>query len=161
MKVILAAKEDGNNLARKLLARSLFNSLTYSINNLKLVGEINLVSIPSRNSAIRKRGRSHIDELANEIISFGKEVDLKINHQKSLMLIKKVSDQSDLNKFQRTQNMSGAYLAIAPKNSTKNLIIFDDLITTGASIHEGIRALSVIKLRPVAIITACAVNAHL
>jgi predicted amidophosphoribosyltransferase len=57
--------------------------------------------------------------------------------------------------------MSGAYLAIAPKNSINNLIIIDDLITTGASIHEGIRALSVINLRPVAIITACAVTAHL
>ncbi len=161
MKVILAAKEDGNHLARRLLATSIFNSLTHAVAELKLVGEINLVSIPSRASAVRKRGRSHIDELANEIITLSKNSDLKINHQKYLHLIKKVRDQSNLNKHQRTQNMSGAYLAIAPKNAFNNLIIIDDLITTGASIHEGIRALSVINLRPVAIITACAVTAYL
>jgi len=52
-------------------------------------------------------------------------------------------------------------MAIYPENSASNLIIIDDLITTGASIQEAIRALSIINLRPVAIITACAVNAHL
>jgi predicted amidophosphoribosyltransferase len=161
MKLILAAKENGNLIARKLLATSILNSLNYAICQLKLIGEINLVSIPSRGSAVRKRGRSHIDELANEIVTNGKEMGLKITHQKILHLIKKVKDQSNLNKLQRSQNMSGAYLAIAPKNSINNLIIIDDLITTGASIHEGIRALSVINLRPVAIITACAVTAHL
>jgi len=161
MKLILAAKEEGNALARKLLATSILNSLNQAINDLKLIGEINLVSIPSRSSAVRKRGRSHIDELANEIITNGNGLGLKITHQKILQVIKKVKDQSNLNKHQRSQNMMGAYLAIAPKNSINNLIIIDDLITTGASIHEGIRALSVINLRPVAIITACAVTAHL
>ena len=161
MKLILAAKEDGNALARKLLATSILNSLNQAINDLKLIGEINLVSIPSRSSAVRKRGRSHIDELAKEIITNSKEIGLEITHQKILQVIKKVKDQSNLNKLQRSQNMMGAYLAIAPKNSINNLIIIDDLITTGASIHEGIRALSVINLRPVAIITACAVTAHL
>ena len=161
MKLILAAKEDGNAIARNLLATSILNSLNQAINDLKLIGEINLVSIPSRSSAVRKRGRSHIDELANEIITNGNGLGLKITHQKILQVIKKVKDQSNLNKHQRSQNMMGAYLAIAPKNSINNLIIIDDLITTGASIHEGIRALSVINLRPVAIITACAVTAHL
>jgi len=161
MKLILAAKEEGNAIARNLLATSILNSLNQAINDLKLIGEINLVSIPSRSSAVRKRGRSHIDELANEIIAISHGFGLKITHQKILQVIKKVKDQSNLNKHQRSQNMMGAYLAIAPKNSINNLIIIDDLITTGASIHEGIRALSVINLRPVAIITACAVTAHL
>lgn len=161
MKIILAAKENGNLLARKLLADSMLNSLVVAIRELKLVGEINLVSIPSRNSAIRKRGRNHMTELANEILAAGKTLDLRIYHQQILHLVKKVKDQSNLNKHERTQNMAGAYLAITPKNSIKNLIIIDDLITTGASIYEGIRALSVINLYPVAIITPCAVTAHL
>ena len=76
-------------------------------------------------------------------------------------LIKQVKDQSNLNRSERIQNMSGAYLATYPESATSNLIIIDDLITTGASVHEAIRALSIFNLRPVAIITACAVNAHL
>lgn len=161
MKLILAAKENGNSLARKLLATSILDCLNFALCDLNLIGEINLVSIPSRSSAVRKRGRSHIDELANEIVTNGKEMGLNITHEKILHLVKKVKDQSNLNKLQRTQNMSGAYLAIAPKNPINNLIIIDDLITSGASIQEGIRALSVINLSPVAIITACAVTAHL
>ena len=161
MKIILAAKESGNRTARKLLASSIANSLTYAIQQLKLKSEIMLVTIPSRSSAIRKRGRDHISELASDIISIASSEDIKISHQNILHLTKQIKDQSNLNKSQRIQNMSGAYLANYPESSFSNLIIIDDLITTGASIHEAIRALSVINLRPVAIITACAVNAHL
>jgi predicted amidophosphoribosyltransferase len=161
MKVILAAKESGNPIARNLLASSITNSLTHAIQQLKLGSEVMLVTIPSRASAIRKRGRDHINELAAEIISIGCNEGIKISHQSILHLTKQIKDQSNLNKSQRIQNMSGAYLANYPESSISNLIIIDDLITTGASIHEAIRALSVIHLRPVAIITACAVNAHL
>ena len=69
MKVILAAKESGNSIARNLLATSIANSLTHAIQNLKLQDEVTLITIPSRSSAIRKRGRDHIKELAAEIIS--------------------------------------------------------------------------------------------
>ena len=161
MKVILAAKENGNQTARNLLANSIVNSLTNAIDQLKIVDELSLVTIPSRSSAIRKRGRDHITELAIQIISIAESKAIKISHQNILHLTKQVKDQSNLNKSQRIQNMSGAYLAIHPESSISNLIIIDDLITTGASIHEAIRALSVINLRPVAIITACAVNAYL
>jgi predicted amidophosphoribosyltransferase len=57
--------------------------------------------------------------------------------------------------------MSGAYLAIHPELSIKNLVIIDDLTTTGASIRAAITALAIVNLRPVAVITACAVTAHL
>jgi predicted amidophosphoribosyltransferase len=57
--------------------------------------------------------------------------------------------------------MSGAYLAIHPELSIKNLVIIDDLTTTGASIRAAITALSIVNRRPVAVITACAVTAHL
>ena len=161
MKVILAAKESGNRTARNLLASSIANSLTQAIHKLKIQDEIMLITIPSRASAIRKRGRDHIKELASEIVSVSSNRGIKISHQSILHLTKQVKDQSNLNKSQRIQNMNGAYLANYPESSISNLIIIDDLITTGASIHEAIRALSVINLRPVAIITACAVNAHL
>ena len=48
MKVILAAKESGNSIARNLLATSIASSLTYAIQNLKLQDEVALVAIPSR-----------------------------------------------------------------------------------------------------------------
>ena len=160
-KIILTAKENGNQIAKDMLANSIVNSLRKAIIDLNLVGEIALVGIPSSSASVRKRGRNHINDLTTEVVKISKKHGIAVINLPILRISKKVKDQSDLNKVQRMQNMSGAYLANYPESSFKNLIIIDDLITTGASIQEGIRALSVINLRPVAIITACAVGAHL
>lgn len=160
-KIILSAKENGNQLAKDLLVNSIVNSLRKAIIDLNLVGEIALVGIPSSSASVRKRGRNHINDLTNEVVKISKKHGIAVMNLPILLISKKVKDQSDLNKVQRMQNLSGAYLANYPESSFKNLIIIDDLITTGASIQEGIRALSVINLRPVAVITACAVGAHL
>jgi len=108
MKVILAAKESGNRTARSLLAKSIASSITYAIEKLKLEGEVLLITIPSRSSAIRKRGRDHINELAKEVISINSFNGNKISHQVILHLSKRVKDQSNLNRSERIQNMSGA-----------------------------------------------------
>jgi predicted amidophosphoribosyltransferase len=160
-KLILSAKENGNQIAKDLLANSIVNSLKKLIADLNLKDEIALVGIPSSSAAIRKRGRNHINDLANEVVKISNIFGISVINLPILSISKKVKDQSNLNKLQRMQNLSGAYLAKYPECSIKNLIIIDDLITTGASIQEGIRALSVLNLRPVAIITACAVGAHL
>lgn len=160
-KIILTAKENGNQIAKDMLASSIVKSLRKAIIDLNLFGEIALVGIPSSSASIRKRGRNHINDLANAVVKISKTNGISVINLPILNISKKVKDQSDLNKLQRMQNMSGAYLANHSESSFKNLIIIDDLITTGASIQEGIRALSVINLRPVAIITACAVGAHL
>ena len=160
-KIILSAKENGNQIAKNLLVNSIVNSLRKAIIDLNLVGEIALVGIPSSSASVRKRGRNHINDLTNEVVKISKKHGIAVMNLPILLISKKVKDQSNLNKVQRMQNLSGAYLANYPESSIKNLIIIDDLITTGASIQEGIRALSVINLRPVAVITACAVGAHL
>lgn len=160
-KIILTAKENGNQIAKDLLANSIVNSLKKVITDLNLKGEIALVGIPSSLASIRKRGRNHINDLLNEVVKISKRHGISVINLSILSTSKKVKDQSNLNKLQRMQNLSGAYLANYPESAFKDLIIIDDLITTGSSIQEGIRALSVINLRPVAIITACAVGAHL
>ncbi|NBU93161.1 MAG: ComF family protein [Actinobacteria bacterium] len=160
-RIILAAKENGNKLAKQLLANSIFTSLTKAKLDLNLNGEIALVSIPSSSDSIRKRGRNHINDLVEQVVGIAKLQELELINLPILSITRKIKDQSNLNKNQRMLNMSDAYLAKSPKSAFKDLIIIDDLITTGASIQEGIRALSVINLRPVAIITACAVGAHL
>lgn len=160
-KIILAAKENGNQIAKELIANAIFNSLQLALSDLNLSGELALIGIPSSTASIRKRGRNHINELIEQVIEIAKNNGLFITNLPLLKITRKVKDQSNLNKLQRMQNMSGAYLATYPESASKNLIIIDDLITTGASLQEGIRALSLLNLRPVAIITACAVGAHL
>ena len=162
-RLILAAKENGNLAARNLLALSIYKGVQQFIIDFKISSEIGLIGIPSRTSVNRVRGRAHIDDLINSIIDIhaSKNLELKLHRLNILQIVKKIKDQSGLNKVRRSTNMSGAYLAIHPELSIKNLVIIDDLTTTGASIRAAITALSIVNLRPVAVITACAVTAHL
>ena len=68
--VILAAKESNNHLARDLLAMSISQSIIYAMADLAITGDIYLVTIPSSISAIRRRGRDHIQELAIEVQNY-------------------------------------------------------------------------------------------
>jgi predicted amidophosphoribosyltransferase len=162
-RLILAAKENGNLAARNLLALSIHKGLQRFIIDFKITDAIGLIGIPSRASVSRVRGRAHIDDLINSIIDFQVSQKLKPQFRQLniLQIVKKIKDQSGLDKVSRSTNMSGAYLAIHPELSIKNLVIVDDLTTTGASIRAAINALSIVNLRPVAVITACAVTAHL
>jgi predicted amidophosphoribosyltransferase len=162
-RLILAAKENGNLAARNLLALSIHKGLQRLIIDFKITDAIGLIGIPSRASVSRVRGRAHIDDLINSIIDIQVSQNLKPQFRQLniLQIVKKIKDQSGLDKVSRSTNMSGAYLAIHPELSNKNLVIVDDLTTTGASIRAAINALSIVNLRPVAVITACAVTAHL
>lgn len=162
-RLILAAKENGNLAARNLLALSIYKGVQQLIIDFKISSEIGLIGIPSRTSVNRLRGRAHIDDLIDSIIEIhaSKNLELKLHRLNILQIVKKIKDQSGLNKVRRSTNMSGAYLAIHPELSIKNLVIIDDLTTTGASIRAAITALSIVNRRPIAVITACAVTAHL
>jgi predicted amidophosphoribosyltransferase len=65
--VILAAKEVNDLNAIALLASSISDAIVFSILDLKINGVITLITIPSSPSAIRKRGRDHINVLAEYI----------------------------------------------------------------------------------------------
>lgn len=161
--LILAAKESGNLVARDLLAQAMYKGVQRCVTDLQVQGEIGLIGIPSRSSINRVRGGAHIDNLIDSVIKYHESNNSVISLQRVsiLQIVKRVKDQSGLDKVRRGTNMSGAYLAIHPESSIKNLIIVDDLITTGASIRAAITALSIVNLAPVAVITACAVSAHL
>jgi predicted amidophosphoribosyltransferase len=163
--LILAAKENGNLIARNLLAISIHRALLRLVNDFNISGEIGLVGIPSRTAITRLRGRTHIQDLIENVIQINTNMQIgtriQLRNLDILQTIKRIQDQTGLDKNTRVSNMSGAYLANYPESNLRKLIIIDDLITSGASIQAGITALSIINLRPIAAITACAVGAHL
>jgi predicted amidophosphoribosyltransferase len=156
--IILAAKESGNREAVKLIARSITNSISFAILNLGIAQPINLVSIPSQLSAIRRRGRDHIKDLVQEVITQLNKQNIDAVYLPILKPIKKIKDQSDLNGLQRKENMSHAFIVKTSPISQSAVIVIDDLVTTGASILEGVRALSEAKITVDAVVTACAVG---
>ena len=156
--IILAAKESGNREAVKLIARSITNSISFAILNLGIAQPINLVTIPSQLSAIRRRGRDHIKDLVQEVITQLNMQNIDAGYLPILKPIKKIKDQSDLNGLQRKENMSHAFIVKTSPISQSAVIVIDDLVTTGASILEGVRALSEAKITVDAVVTACAVG---
>lgn len=156
--VILSAKENNNLAAVNLLAESISQSILYAIEDLEIKGDISLVTIPSSPSAIRKRGRNHIQVLAVEVQKYLGAKAVTSNILTLLTQRKNTKDQSGLNSRQRIENTYEMFRATSCENSQGAIFLIDDLVTTGASIMEGIRALFEAKITVTASITACAVG---
>ena len=75
-----------------------------------------------------------------------------------LSLAKKSKDQSTLTRKERMVNMRNAFTVNNSQNPQDGIFLIDDLITTGASIKEGVRAAREAKITVNGIITACAVG---
>jgi predicted amidophosphoribosyltransferase len=131
-KVILAAKENGASSADKLL----IDAIMWQIQNLEFnLNNIRLVPIPSSKRSIRKRGRSFIIDIAQQI---SQQTGIPVLD--CLNLTDKTIDQSRLNRKQRLQNMKGAISMKAVARG--ELLLIDDVITTGATLKEAARALN-------------------
>jgi predicted amidophosphoribosyltransferase len=138
-KVLLSAKESNLSAADKLIVNAISHSLAQFK---KRYGSGNLVGIPSRKSATRKRGRNFMVEITQSVA-----VENSMNSMNILQHNRVVRDQSQLDSEQRSRNIAGAFTASAKPlqfvnhGNNEPLIIVDDLITTGATLAEAIRAL--------------------
>ena len=139
-RVLLSAKESNQSAADLLLVGAISHSLNFFV---KRFGSGNLIGIPSRKSAIRARGRNFMIEITDSVarIEVLKSFDI-LRHTRL------VQDQSLLDAQQRSINLGGAFTTsinspeAAHGGNTGPIIVVDDLITTGATLAEAIRALS-------------------
>ena len=138
-RVLMRAKEANQDAADQLLINAISHSLRFFQ---RKFGHGALVAIPSRRSATRKRGRDFMQEIVDSVADIEKVNSLQIlQHQRA------VRDQSKLNSSQRAHNIEGAFStifhrAMAPDvGNIGPLIIVDDLVTTGSTLAEAIRAL--------------------
>lgn len=142
-RVLLSAKELNIAAADQLLIAAISNSLAYFMREF---GEGKLITIPSRRAATRKRGRNFLNEITKAVIEKS-DIKVKPTDFELLTHSRTVKDQSALNSKERLVNLSGA-LEVSTKHALKMqggdigpLIIVDDLITTGATLGEAVRAL--------------------
>jgi len=162
--VILRAKEANQVAADQLLVKAISHSLRFFLKN---YGSGDLVAIPSRSSATRKRGRDFMQEITQSVASIESLKSREIlQHQRA------VRDQSKLNSQQRNLNIAGAFSAtgnlakldkLAKMASSGNigpLIIVDDLVTTGATLAEAIRALRAAGFSVIGAVTGAVANPY-
>ena len=153
-RVLLSAKESQIRAADQLIVNGIVHSLKFFVNR---HGPASLIPIPSRKSANRKRGRNFLQEITSQVafeVGFPSHSALRHN--------RKVRDQSQLNIIDRSENLSGAF-AVDPKftaqfskgNTGPKIIVIDDLITTGATLSEAIRALRTAGFTVLGAVTSC------
>lgn len=133
-KIIMAAKENSLKGADQLLTSAIIHVLQKA----KLDSHYyQLVPIPSSKTSQRRRGRSFIVDLCKEIST---HTGLSVNE--CLTLSRRVSDQSGLSRIERLSNMKGAFVLKANAIVRGDLILIDDVVTTGATLREAARALN-------------------
>jgi len=133
-KIIVAAKENGLQGADDLLITAVIHVLAKAHFDKSYC---RLVPVPSSNYSRRRRGRSFIVDLT-KIVS--QQTGIAIND--CLQVARKVKDQIGLTKVQRSTNMQGAFSLKSGAVLRGDLILIDDVVTTGATLREAARALN-------------------
>ncbi|MFM9141484.1 MAG: ComF family protein [Actinomycetota bacterium] len=154
-KLLILAKENGLVSAQKFFA----NALVTSINHFKIEYPITIVPIPSQRKSVRRRGFDSMKEIAKFILQ---DPDLKtdIELEEALKITRPVSDQSSLSEEERYRNLDKA-LRVNNARTSKAILVIDDVITTGSTLREAIRALKERNLTVIGAATACATQRRL
>ena len=144
-KVLLAAKENNLAIADQLIFKALGHSLTFA---LREIGGDFLVPIPSRRSVARSRGRQFIATLSQQL-----SAELGLPAYENLEHTRRVRDQSSLDAKSRFHNLDGSMKSL--NFLSGKAIVIDDLVTTGATLQEAVRALRKRGIEVAAAVTAC------
>ena len=149
-RIVLRAKENNDARARLVLAGQIA---------LHIPQDSIIVPIPSSKSNNRRRGNDHSFLLGKEVARLtGGTV------WQALLVTRRIKDQAKLSHRERFTNLTGSY-RLDPGNSFHpRVVLIDDLVTTGASMREAIRALRSqkgIESPIIQAISACIATHHL
>ena len=148
--IVLRAKENNDSRARKVLA----NAIALQISEPSII-----VPIPSSGTNNRRRGYDHSFLLAKEVARLTNGTVWP-----ALLVNRRIKDQTQLVHSERFTNLSGSY-SLTPGNALHpRVVLIDDLVTTGASMREAIRALRSEKgseSRSIRAVSACLASHHL
>jgi ComF family protein len=156
--LILSAKEDNNRAAAKYLA-AMITMRFGRLHREHGFERYALIPIPSSRSADYRRGFAHtvvLSRLAAQSIT--SEYGVRVFVNPILTPTRKVADQSQLGASARAINLEGAFTvkrAGAISSLDAGIIVLDDLVTTGSTISEAIRALRAAELEPISCLSAC------
>lgn len=142
---------DYNGIIRDKILDYKFNDKSYLyktfskiiIKNEKICGIIQkydiIIPVPMNRKKLKLRGYNQVELIAKELVNSG--VSIKLD-TKSLIKQKNTIPQSTLSKIERKSNLIGAYKIDNNKNIIgKNILLFDDIFTTGSTVNECSRIL--------------------
>lgn len=154
--LILSAKESNDRAAARYLASLIamrFNRLHRELGFTRYL----LVPIPSSKKADKRRGYSHTVLLGKLVArEVQRNLALSCRVERWLSPNRSIADQSALSARERRSNIHGAFTARPEmEGEGAGIILIDDLVTTGSTMGEGIRALKMAFCEPDALLSAC------
>lgn len=139
--VLLAYKERGQVSLRADLGDALFRACVMALASSGGTAPVLLVPIPSARSTVRARGHDAVGAVARTAASRLRaggvvaEVATVLRHSRA------VADQAGLGVDARRANLHRALAARPRRVSGRTVIFVDDIVTTGATAAEAVRAL--------------------
>ncbi|MCD5384665.1 MAG: hypothetical protein LRZ97_01990 [Candidatus Pacebacteria bacterium] len=143
-KLIWALKYIGSDIAVTLVTNTLASYLLEDISNKLTINpgqRIIIIPIPLSKKRKKKRGFNQLELVLNKLQKTHQELSKLIRYD---ILIKKIDNksQTNLNRKERLDNMHGVFI-IKNKDILKNsnIILIDDVLTTGATVVEASKLL--------------------
>lgn len=102
-------------------------------------GPVSLVGVPSTPAVVRARGEDVTRRLARAAASELRRAGVAVSEERALRQTRVVRDQSGLDVSARERNLAGS---MRGRGGEVPVIVVDDIVTTGATLREAVRALS-------------------
>jgi ComF family protein len=101
-----------------------------------------LVPVPTSRRSRRRRGTDLVDELARSAARRLRRTGVDVVVEQALTPARQTDDQAGLGARARWHNLEGAFRArAAAATRGRDIVVVDDIVTTGATLTEAVRAL--------------------
>ena len=111
--------------------------------------DVVLVPVPTSRRSKRLRGSDLVDELARGSVRLLGDVGIDARVVQALTHIRTTADQAGLGSSQRTANLAGAFGVRTLRGlDGRDVVVVDDILTTGATVTEAVRVLTGAGHRP-------------
>lgn len=155
-RLLLAAKERNALGLLPLLGDRLAAAVAWTI----LEGEwgggpVVLVPVPSAPSVVAERGVDLTSAFARAAAARLRSAGLDARAARRLRQARRPRDQSGLSRSDRLHNLAGAF-RFAGRAPAGNVLVVDDIVTTGATLAEAVRACAAAGVEPIGAATVAA-----